>query len=501
MLSAVFFCTAMLVTAETTSKVGVARADLKRAKQRVPRAGWKGDSFAKMSQVLTSKLSKAGHRIRPCEEWTVSELQHLQRRIFTAAEAQLLAIYDEAKDNRRQRFKALRDLEAHWEEIAAAASTTEVLSKLWRDGLCHESVMWAVHHTSSSMLRRMDGLVLPSLPIVRHDAPVPMPVHTPIHTAHHIVHKEYEQAVSCQQCHTGTIISPEWQNASLPRLPVDKTHPGRERLRDCTFTADPPCGACEGLGGKRWGDDPEQMTPMKCEVLHGSQGKPTTRGHYPYLGKARMTGETRNPLQVYPKPGDPPGTYPNINGTIAMGDKDAVMRLRYDFIGMGSQISAQTKEQAKHMNVGATWGLFGGKCFCSKSIAGNFHAESFDADDPLDNIHLPASQGGAAYLGRIRVTLDGDVVESQREAIADHYMKWAFHFLVDADENSPSFGLPLRLYGSGGVRMLYDSWHIADPAIAEPGIWTMPEGCKVTAPECSIFPHASNTSGDAALVV
>merc|ERR1719192_422387 len=123
---------------------------------------------------------------------------------------------------------------------------------------------------------------------------------------------------------------------------------------------------------------------MKCEVLHGSEVKPTTRGRYPYLGKARITGET----------GDPPGRYPKINGTIAMGDKDGVMRLRYDFIGMGSQISAQTTEQAKHMNVGATWGLFGGKCFCSKSIAGNFHAESFDTDDPLDNIHFPASQGG-----------------------------------------------------------------------------------------------------------
>lgn len=484
-----------MVSAETSPDVvGAQVVDLKRAKQKVPRAAWKGDSFAEMSKVLTSKLSDSGHRIRPCEEWAVSELQDLQRSIFKLTEKELLSIYRKAADGRRQRFESLEELEEHWAAIDAAAMTDGSLSDMRRDGLCHEAVMWAVHHTTSSTLRRLllDGLVLPSLPIVRHEAPVAVPLPSPVDHAHHIVHIEYAQQVSCQQCHTGKIILPEWQNASLPGpLPKDKVHPGRERVRDCTFTADPPCGPCEGLGGKRWGDDPEEMTPMECEVIHGPEVKATTRGRYPYLSKAGLTGETRNPLQVYPKPGDPKGTYPKLNGTVAFGDKDGMMRLRYDFFGLGSQISAQSMEQAKNMNVGATWGIFGGKCICSRSIAGNFHAESFDVEDPLDNLHLPAQQGGAAYLGRIRVTLDGDVAASQRVAIADHYMKWTFHFLVEADEKSPSFGLPLRLYGSGGVRMVYDSWHIADPVIAEPNIWTLPKGCKITVPECSNFPNAT----------
>lgn len=482
-------------SAEAVPSVGrAAFADLKRAKQKVPRASWKGDSFASMSALLTTRLSEGGRRIRPCGEWRIPELQGLQRRVFNVSEKMLLSIYAGARDNRRQRFATLEELEAHWATIDAAASSTPALSALRRDGLCHEAVMWAVHHVSSSAMLALhaDGLVLPSLPVVRHEAPVAgMPSHSPAALAHHIVYKEYEQQVSCQQCHTGTIASPDWQNASLPGpWPVDKVHPGRERIRDCTFTAQPPCGPCEGLGGKRWGDDPEEMTPMKCEILHGPEVKATTRGRYPYLGKARITGETRDPLQVFPKPGDPKGKYPAINGTIAMGDKDGMMRLRYNFFGMGSQISAQTLEQAKNGNVGATWGVFGKQCFCSKSIAGNFHAECFDPDDPLGH-HLPASQGGAAYLGRVRVTLDGSVPESQRVAIADHFMQWAFHFLVDADETSPTFGLPLRLYGSGGVRMVYDSWHIADPTIAEPDIWTLPKGCKVTAPECSNFPNAT----------
>jgi len=72
---------------------------------------------------------------------------------------------------------------------------------------------------------------------------------------------------------------------------------------------------------------------------------------------------------------------------------------------------------------------------------------------------------------------------------------------VDADEKSASFGLPLRLYGSGGVRMVFDSWHIADPAIAEPNIWTIPKGCKVTAPECSNFPNSSTAGAHLPVVV
>merc|ERR1719163_2204518 len=127
-------------------------------------------------------------------------------------------------------------------------------------------------------------------------------LHNPTAAAHRIVHEEYQQQVSCQQCHTGTIMLPPrkglpaWDNASLPApLPVDKAHPGRERMRDCSFTAQPPCGPCEGLGGKRWGDGPEDMTPMKCEVLHGPDVKATTRGRFPNLGKAGITGETRDP--------------------------------------------------------------------------------------------------------------------------------------------------------------------------------------------------------------
>ena len=41
-------------------------------------------------------------------------------------------------------------------------------------------------------------------------------------------------------------------------------------------------------------------------------------------------------------------------------------------------------------------------------------------------------------LGRIKLSpIDGG---HRDMVIADHYMKWAFHFLVDADTHSPNFG-------------------------------------------------------------
>ena len=58
-----------------------------------------------------------------------------------------------------------------------------------------------------------------------------------------------------------------------------------------------------------------------------------------------------------------------------------------------------------------------------------------------------------AYLGRINVALD-DGRSPPTVAIADHWMKWAFHFLVDASPSSPTYGLPLRLYGTLGVRQV-----------------------------------------------
>jgi len=476
--------------------------DLKRAKQKVPRAAWKGDDFAAMNKVLMSHLSNKHHVIRPCVEWTVDDLQQLQLRLFNESEEELLAIYDASGDNRRQRFKSLPSLQAHWREINAAAASVEGLDRVRRDGLCHEIVMSAVHHISSSSLRRIleERQALPSLPMQQHHLPSEAELSaTQSAQAQRAVHAEYAHQVSCQQCHTGKIVDPDFQDATLPK-PVHHDNRDDERLqrlRTCDFQADPPCGPCEGLGGKRWGDGLHEFTPMQCTAIHGSEKPPTTKGRYPEIGSANFGGETRSPLAVRPKTGENV-TYVPMNGNISVDYRGTFMfRQRYDFGGLGAEVSAQTYKQAQSMDVGATWGGGGPECSCGASIAGLFHQNCFDPTDPLDPLKLPANEGGAAYLGRIKVQLDGDNTHSSGDFIADHYMKWAFHFLVDADEKSSSFGLPLRLYGPLGVRQVLDSWKLEDPEQARPDIWHLPKGCNITAPACSLFPPVQ----DEAIVV
>eukprot|EP00929_Paragymnodinium_shiwhaense_P077242 TRINITY_DN39779_c0_g2_i1.p1 TRINITY_DN39779_c0_g2~~TRINITY_DN39779_c0_g2_i1.p1 ORF type:complete len:503 (+),score=129.20 TRINITY_DN39779_c0_g2_i1:96-1604(+) len=470
-----------------TTGHAAAPADLKRAKQKVPRAAWKADGFAGMSRVLTKHLEKIAHSVTPCAEWSLEELQQLQLRLREATNGDLAAIYEMTDDRRRHRFGSSEELREHWAALADAvagaghAGEEAALRSVRRDGLCHEVVMSWAHHlteTARDELRAAE-LVLPSLPEQQHVRPAAAS------SAAHKVHDEYAAQVSCQQCHTGTIHDPHWANATLPQpLPLDKEQPGRERQYACTYLNDPPCGPCEGLGGLRHSDGSEDLEPLHCEVIHGPEKPAATHGHYPALGTATITGDTRLPIEVIPTV---PGKFQPISANLSLGWKDGFMRMRYDFAGMGAEVNVQSAEQAKGMDVGAQLSISHEKCICDASIAGNMHVQSFDAKDPLDPLKLPASQGGAAYLGRVRVKLDGATEHSQRTVLADHYMKWAFHFLVDADENSNSFGLPLRLYGSTGVRQIFDNWVLEDPEKARPDVWKMPAGCVVKAPGCSVF--------------
>jgi len=469
---------ALVVLAATE---GASKADLSRARQKVPAAALRGEDFTSMNGRLTRRLQESlGRHLRSCEAWSTDELRQLQRRLLSEAEPELLAVYESSADPRHRRFASLTSLEAHWARLDSEAEASHAVR---RDGLCHEAVMWWVHHLSEATRQRLaaQGLEPPSLPELLHSSTADAAL------------DEYRSQVSCQQCHTGPVSFPSLENATLALpLPVDQDHPGLERLHTCDYQYQPPCGPCEGLGGRRWGDGVREFEPMECAVLHGPEGLPTTEGRYPALATARITGETRSPIEVIPTN---PATYHRQESMLYMGYDDKVMRMRYDAIGGGSQISAQSFEQADRMDVGATINLNADTCVCMPSIAGNWHLQSFESSDPMDAVQLPPNEGGAAYLGRVRVVLDGNHPETNgTAAIADHYMKWEFHFLVDADESSPSFGLPLRLYGPTGTRQVFDSWQLGDPAIARPDVWDLPSGCSRLTTACQVFDDSSNAT-------
>ena len=165
---------------------------------------------------------------------------------------------------------------------------------------------------------------------------------------------------------------------------------------------------------------------------------------------------------------------------------DSVMRYRYNF-SSAAQIYLQTAAMRDAGDAGAMVTVSESKCVCIPAIAGVMHLDSFAPLDPYDaRRDLPGDAGGLAYLGRVNVSLDDG---SGRRAVADHYMKWAFHFLVDADERSPSYGLPLRLYGPYGVRQVFRDWAVSDDV--DYGLFEVPRHCLLDGPACRYFANRS----------
>lgn len=468
-------------------------ADLQRAATRVPSRKYQGDDFTAMSNVLNGHLQKiSGLSTAPCANFSLQQLQDdVLALLFEHAKPELLAIYAVNGDRRQRDHLSLQHARAEWYRLGTLTKSHPELLTLHRDGLCHQAVMWYVHHLSQSDRQRVaQQLVLPLLPLHYHAAG------GDVDAAHVEVHADYESKVSCQQCHIGPVWK-SWADATLPApLPVDSLHPGRERLKSCDYQNMPPCGPCEGLGGPRWGDGVEEFDPMNCTIValpaqvpEDARPKPA----FPTHGSAAIAGDTRTPLAVRPDP-KKLGKYPKVNASVSLAWDSFVRRQRYDFQGMPpfgkkmTQIYLQTEKEVKSGNstgamvtIAETSKYTPNICVCMDAVAGNMDIDSFVPHSPHDPLNLPAEEGGLAYLGRVSVVLDaGD----HRVAIADHYMKWAFHFLVDADKDSESYGMPLRLYGQQGVRFVYSKWDHSDPQARDPALFKIPEHCVSLSTTC-----------------
>ena len=285
-------------------------SDVSRARTPVPREAYVGHDFPSMSTVLNRHLRRLSPpAFAPCAAFSHEELRTLLRTLVGLASPELLKEYP-LRDRRSPRHNSVETLDGHWAALdeVAPPGTDASLDAVARDGLCHGAVLSLVHHleeTTREQLLARPGLRLPLLPPQRHEQPPieaqPAAVGA-AGTAHAAaVYGEYESLVSCQQCHSGTVV-PKWRNATLPPpLPVDPAVPGRERERSCDYQDDPPCGPCDGLGGPRWGDGSADFTPVNCSIvqLPGAVAMAErVPGRYPPLGRATLVGESRQPLAV-----------------------------------------------------------------------------------------------------------------------------------------------------------------------------------------------------------
>lgn len=174
--------------------------DIIRAKTKVPRDEFKGDSFTHMSQTLNGWLQKGGASTRACDDWSTEDLHQLQAVLYLAREAKLEAIYQDVNDNRKMR-KQFEEIEADWAALTTSMVDLDddhVAHNIRRDGHCHEAVMWYVHHLTAEVKETLAaaGIVIPLLSLVRHAPPGPG-----AHAAHVAAHGVYEEQVTCSSCH------------------------------------------------------------------------------------------------------------------------------------------------------------------------------------------------------------------------------------------------------------------------------------------------------------
>jgi hypothetical protein len=164
--------------------------DLSRAAQRKPRRSLQGSTFTDAMQTLNAVLARETNlRTRRCDSFSIQELHEIQQLLFDARTPQLNKIYQEANDTRRIVHKNQAELLA--EQVwRAELSSSELLAKA-RAGLCHELVMWFVHHLSGPAREEVKTqVVLPLLPEVQHST-----------NGTHRVHQRYDEQVSCAICH------------------------------------------------------------------------------------------------------------------------------------------------------------------------------------------------------------------------------------------------------------------------------------------------------------
>lgn len=178
-------------------------SDLRRARTKIPRSTRRGTDFSTMGSALNRWLLDHAPRSQDCETWTVHELQELQSRLLLLRDPTLDEVYQEAQDSRRLPTD-LDEIAGEWRELNELASSDPELARMHRDGHCHETVMWYVHHLPESLkLRLKEEIALPLLPATKHQVQQTSSEH-----AAHRVGKAYEYKVSCASCHAAVFPEP-----------------------------------------------------------------------------------------------------------------------------------------------------------------------------------------------------------------------------------------------------------------------------------------------------
>lgn len=278
----------LAVTAAASS--ATPQQDLWRARTRVPRKEFSGGSFAEMGEVLTGHLRRNFGRVEDCASFELPVLRAVQARLLKLADQELVNVYADATDNRRERHSSVAALEEHWQRLAGGAAPPEALRVL-RDGLCHEVVMRFVHHTTQAVRDLLQGdetFVLPTLPTLRHK-----------HDGRAETleaHREYEKATGCLACHARLVPlpSPETPETCEAQLVAQCGKRGqlmKDACDQCAAEHAAQLGACKTEEVATWCDHPPAcLDTDECPVWPKEFAAPfTLHATIPPINGAKCT--------------------------------------------------------------------------------------------------------------------------------------------------------------------------------------------------------------------
>lgn len=255
-----------LVVADAT-----ALSDLMRARTKVPRRDFCGGSFQQMGQVLNSHLAQNYGTILNCSDLKIDALRGIQERLFKVSASELLSIYSEATDNRRERHSSVDSMNEHWENLLAR--TPENGMPMLRDSLCHEIVMRFVHHTTDAVkehLLKDAEFVLPSLPTEQH---------LPPSDSAKLAHEEYVAATGCQACHSRLVPLPSPETPDCDAQLKAKCGKRGVLMKDSCFSCvkQAELSACSAAEIDAWCDHPPACIGAEtCPVWPPVFGAPFT---------------------------------------------------------------------------------------------------------------------------------------------------------------------------------------------------------------------------------
>merc|ERR1719456_496873 len=112
--------------------------DWLRAKTKIPRAQYKGDTQTELSKVLNSHLLKTEASTRDCGSWNHTDLQDFMSVVLSKRDSSMDDLYQEREDRRKLLHGDLAGHRSHWEQTNGVLDGAAHLHKPLRDSHCRQ---------------------------------------------------------------------------------------------------------------------------------------------------------------------------------------------------------------------------------------------------------------------------------------------------------------------------------------------------------------------------